>query len=306
MIDMKVSLSTKREELAISMGSYYRNNLEYHDNVGDITGERPSLEEINIFQEIKKFQNYPNRNLKVLEIGCGACDSSGTLLSILGAKEYYGIDASQPAIQFARQKYPDHNLTVGDAAHLPFENNFFDVVIFNFVLEHMVYPDRVLCEAIRVTRLGGIVGMIVPVCDLPWLIPSSLRYQRKNLGFLIRFTLSRWIELLRIRYQPSYYSFRLVEKPIILIEQKNYQFQPDDDLVYIASSLEIIKYLINSGCEVLYSHGREITTCIRNGRRPLIDWLKLIAFNCLRFSLVKLNASDYTTTISLVVRKVQN
>jgi SAM-dependent methyltransferase len=300
---MKANISSYKKRLADRMGRYYASNSDYHINISALVGIRPSLEEKKLFYKIKEFQRHTNQLLNILEIGCGSCDSAPALLSILGVKEYSGIDASQPAIKSAIQKYPNYNLAVGDAAHLPFEDNFFDVTVFNYVLEHMVYPDKVLSEAIRVTRPGGLIGMIVPVCDLPWLIPSSLRHQRKSLNFIIPYTLSRWIEFLRLRYQPNYYAFRTVDDPIILLNTKNYEFQPDDDLVYIASTFEVIKYLHSSGCEVLFSGGRDIGTCIMNGRRPIIDWLRWLAFACLRLSLLKTNIADYTTTASIVVRK---
>lgn len=301
---MKETLLFSRQQLATRMSSYYKNNSAYHLNIQEIAAKRPSLEEKTLFEKIQEYYNSADKALKLLEIGCGSCDSAPTLISMLGVQEYYGVDASPFAIQSAHQKHPDYNLTVGDATQLAFADNSFDIVISNFVLEHMVDPARFLNEAIRVTCVGGIIGMIVPVCDLPWLIPSSLRYQRKNLGFLSRYTLSRWIELLRLRYQPNYYAFRLVEEPIVLIDEENYKFQPDDDLVYLASSLEITKYLANCGVDILHCKGREIIPCIANGRRPIIDCLRIFAFNCLRFSLLKLNVSEYTTTVSIVARKL--
>jgi ubiquinone/menaquinone biosynthesis C-methylase UbiE len=292
-----------QEKLANRMSGYYINNSSYHVDVSNISGQRPSIEEKTLFQKIQAHQDQSKQASQILEIGCGFCESAASLLSMTGAEYFYGIDAAQPAIEFARQKYPHYNLAVGDATKLNFDDNFFDVVVFNFVLEHMVYPDKVLSEAIRVTRPGGIIAMIVPVCDIPWLLPNSLRHQRKNPSFLIRYTLSRWLELLRLVYQPNYYAFRRVDEPIVLLEKKDYKFQPDDDLVYIAYSFEIIKFLTNSGCELLFRSGRDIKSCITNGRRPVIDYLRWLAFTCVRISSMKFKLSDYTTTTSLIVRK---
>lgn len=302
---MSINSDDRKENLSIRMGNYYSSNFSYHLDVADISGERPSDEEKTLFQIIQHNYSPQNSSSKILEIGCGECDSAKVLISMLNAEEYYGIDASPTAIESAHRKYPEYNLSVGDTSRLAFNDNSFDIVVFNYVLEHMVYPDKVMSEAIRVTRPGGIVAMIVPVCDLPWLIPNSLRYQRQNINFLIPYTISRWIEFLRIRYLANYYSFRPVYEPIVLLEQNEneYTFQPDDDLVYIASSFEITKYLIKSKCDVLFKGGRDIMPCIANGKRPIIDWLRLIIFTLLRLSLNETRIENYTTTTSIIARQ---
>ena len=290
------------EILSGRMESYYKNNSAYHPEIAVISGERPSQEEKNLFEKIKELKVSTNKEIKILEIGCGSCDAVSGMLSILDAKEYYGIDASEPAIQSASTKYPQYNLTVGNASQLAFPDNYFDIVVFNYVLEHMVYPEKVLAEAIRVACSNGIIAMIVPVCDLPWLTPSSLRYQRNNLSFLVRYTFTRWFEFLQLRYNSNYYAFKNVDEPIVLINQPNYRFQPDDDLVYIASSFEITKYLINDKCNILYKDGRDIQPCVTSSR-PLINLLKRVAFLFLRFSLLKFDNTEYTTTVSIVAQK---
>jgi len=72
-----------------------------------------------------------NKNIKVLEIGCG----HGHLLNILKKSkkwELYGLDPSIEAIKYAK----DHGINgfVGTADNLPFEDNTFDFVIFGHVL----------------------------------------------------------------------------------------------------------------------------------------------------------------------------
>ena len=298
------NIAKNLELLSGRMENYYKNNSAYHPEIAVISGERPSQEEKNLFEKIKELKVSTNKEIRILEIGCGSCDAVSGMLSILDAKEYYGIDASEPAIQSASKKYPHYNLTVGDASQLVFPDNYFDVVVFNYVLEHMVYPERVLAEAIRVACGNGIIAMIVPVCDLPWLTPSSLRYQRNNFSFLVRYVFIRWFELLQLRYNSNYYSFRNVDEPIVLMNYPDCQFQPDDDLVYIASSFEITKYLINAKCNILYKTGRDIQPCVTSSRL-LIDWLKRIAFWLLRFSLLKFDNTEYTTTVSIVAQKLR-
>jgi SAM-dependent methyltransferase len=51
---------------------------------------------------------------------------------------------------------------MGDAYHLAFEDDTFDAVYSNAVLEHVARPVAVLKEALRVTKPGGFVGVRSP------------------------------------------------------------------------------------------------------------------------------------------------
>jgi len=71
--------------------------------------------------------------LRVLEIGC----ADGTRLELLKQyfknSEYYGLDPSEDAIKIGKEKYK-FNLQVGTADILPFEENYFDLMLFGFSL----------------------------------------------------------------------------------------------------------------------------------------------------------------------------
>jgi hypothetical protein len=154
-----------------------------------------------------------------------------------------------------------------------------------------------------VTKVGGLIAMIVPVADLPWVLPSSLRHRRSDLGFVASTAIARWFEALMIRYVPSYFAFQLVTDPVVLIEGAG-PFQADDDQVYWARSFEIRKFLERTGCEIEWSGAREIRSYISNGRRPAVDALRRAAFAALRMSLGGMSESQFTTTVSIVARKV--
>jgi SAM-dependent methyltransferase len=299
----------QKVDLSIRMQNFYRNNEIYHGEIGEISGDRPSDEEKQLFNSIERClpPGIDRQNLKILEVGCGSCDSASGFLKILGAnpKNYFGIDAAIPAIVLAQTKYPEYHLCSGNAIALPFDDAQFDITFFNYVLEHMVYPDQLLQEASRVTKKGGIVAMIVPVADLPWLVPSSLRDRRNQRQFLLGYTWARWIEFCKIRYQKNFYAFNLVTKPIVLSAAllPDYKFEPDDDLVYNGSSFEIKKYLQSLGHQILEFQGRSITPCIQNGQRPIVDIARIIIFAILRLSLGKFSAAEFTTTALITSRK---
>jgi SAM-dependent methyltransferase len=111
-----------------------------------------------VFPEVR--QRYLLRLLesgqRVLNIGVG----SGDLERLGGGKgvEMYALDPSDKAIERLRK-----NLAMGDRAqsgyaqNIPFQDNFFDVVVMSEVLEHL--SDDVLIraakEVFRVLKIGG-------------------------------------------------------------------------------------------------------------------------------------------------------
>lgn len=94
---------------------------------------------------------------RVLDIGCGP----GYWNRIFGKMnvEYYGIDISPRTIEIARKSKAIFNLhgtlEVGNAEHLEFPNESFDLVVSEGVIHHT--PDTQACvnEIHRVLRKGG-------------------------------------------------------------------------------------------------------------------------------------------------------
>lgn len=92
----------------------------------------------------------------LLDVGCGRGGTAALLAQEFGAT-VTGIDLSPEAITFCQQTHADDSVTftVGDAEHLPFPEDSFDVVT-NLESSH-TYPDlrAFLSEVGRVLRGGG-------------------------------------------------------------------------------------------------------------------------------------------------------
>jgi SAM-dependent methyltransferase len=95
---------------------------------------------------------------RVLDAGCG----TGVLTRLLAGwpevATVVGVDIAPALLATARQlaaHLPNVTLEVADAQELPFEDDCFDVVIFDSTLSHLPRPDRALAEALRVLRPGG-------------------------------------------------------------------------------------------------------------------------------------------------------
>ncbi|MFC1710094.1 class I SAM-dependent methyltransferase [Patescibacteria group bacterium] len=100
----------------------------------------------------------------ILDIGCG----EGTRLSkVVGNSKAYGIDISRVAIKKAKDSYPKINFIRGDVEKLPYKDEMFDLVYSAFVLEHLDDPEKVLNEAIRVTKNKGVIVLVAPNYGAP-------------------------------------------------------------------------------------------------------------------------------------------
>jgi len=98
--------------------------------------------------------------MRFLEVGCGA----GNNLWFAGRAGFQvsGIDISESAIQFARRRLEQEgvcadDLHTGDISSLPWDGQYFDVVVDRAALTHVSYSeiDVVLNEIARVLKPGG-------------------------------------------------------------------------------------------------------------------------------------------------------
>ncbi len=98
---------------------------------------------------------------KVLEIGCG----NGYYLSLLnrlGAKlKLTGIDKDILALKDAAKFVGDKKVKIvlGDASKLPFKTDSFNRIVMSEVIEHVEDEEKVLKEAFRVLKTGGIIAL---------------------------------------------------------------------------------------------------------------------------------------------------
>jgi 2-polyprenyl-6-hydroxyphenyl methylase/3-demethylubiquinone-9 3-methyltransferase len=96
----------------------------------------------------------PGPEARLLDVGCGG----GLLAPHVAGYRHVGVDLSERALAVAAR----HGVQPvrADAGALPFADAAFDVVVAGEVLEHVEDLDRVVAEALRVLKPGGVF-----VCD---------------------------------------------------------------------------------------------------------------------------------------------
>ncbi|HEY9688068.1 MAG TPA: methyltransferase domain-containing protein [Coleofasciculaceae cyanobacterium] len=91
----------------------------------------------------QRFVNDLGPNANVLSIGAGVLRLKGNVTHL----DY--------------ELYP-HLEVVGDAQHLPFPENSFDGVVCETLLEHVLEPEQVIAEMLRVLKPGGKCYVMMP------------------------------------------------------------------------------------------------------------------------------------------------
>jgi 2-polyprenyl-6-hydroxyphenyl methylase/3-demethylubiquinone-9 3-methyltransferase len=151
------------------------------------------------------------RQAEVLDIGCGAGFLSNHL-----AREgiaVTGLDASQASIDVAAR----HDETgavrylLGDALHLPFANESFDVVCAMDFLEHVEDPAAVVAEVARVLKPGGVfffhtfnrnpLAWLVIIKGVEWFVKNTPRHMHVLRLFIKPRELERMCAANGLRFQ---------------------------------------------------------------------------------------------------------
>lgn len=93
------------------------------------------------------------KNKKILDIGC----YDGSLLSMIGGNnELYGLDASDYSIKESKKRGINvKQFFFDDVDKIPFDDNYFDLIIAGEVIEHIFDTDYFLDEVYRLLKSDG-------------------------------------------------------------------------------------------------------------------------------------------------------
>ncbi len=112
----------------------------------------------------------------VLDAGCG----DGGILAEFATvpKKIIGVDQNKELLE---KNSVVHEKFVANLENLPFENNSIDVIVSQFVLEHVENPEKVFKELFRVLKPGGVFifltpNMLNPVMALSKILPHFVHH----------------------------------------------------------------------------------------------------------------------------------
>lgn len=114
----------------------------------------------------------PRPGQKLLDVAGGTGDISFRFLKRAGRGDATVLDLTEPMLVEGRKRAEANAMSdsldwvVGDAMHLPFENNTFDVYTISFGIRNVTRPQEALNEAFRVLRPGGRL-MVLEFSQIP-------------------------------------------------------------------------------------------------------------------------------------------
>ncbi|MBT5470902.1 MAG: methyltransferase domain-containing protein [Nitrospina sp.] len=146
----------------------------------------------------KPYKDNPSR---ILDAGCGDGINLLGLNNMIRAQNWnallYGTDYNPLRLERASMFSFVEEIKQSPLDNLPYEDNWFDVVLCNQVLEHIPEDKKVLLEFKRVIRPGGLLILGVPNegCALAWfrnhMIQRSILKLTDHVNFYTQKSVSR-------------------------------------------------------------------------------------------------------------------
>jgi len=118
---------------------------------------------------------------RILDVGCG----NGNILAALNTKvwEPYGVDLSEEMVKVASERLSGKaKIYVADSSHLPFDNQYFNVLICNASFHHYMNAREVLLEMKRVLCPGGLLVIGEGYAFQPFRALLNLSFKFMNTG----------------------------------------------------------------------------------------------------------------------------
>lgn len=191
-------------------------------------------------EEIKRIlaaEPEKRKTINLIDLGCG----DGVQIHFINEflkkevpeRDIFGIDVSEDALAVARKKNSEGIFKNESVYTTSFEDNFFDFTVSSDVIEHVQDPQKMVDEAVRITKKGGYIIFGTPIkftenpldkMHVQEFFPSEFRklFERND------------IEIIRAAQSHPFFYFVLYAKTFTWFGRKKHVFVP---LINIISSL---------------------------------------------------------------------
>jgi SAM-dependent methyltransferase len=99
--------------------------------------------------------------MRALDVGAGTGKLTGVLAESVGEGSVAAVDPSEPFVKALGERFPAADVRHGTAEELPFEDDSFDAVLAQLVLNFLTDPEKGAKEMVRVARDGGALAAAV-------------------------------------------------------------------------------------------------------------------------------------------------
>ena len=99
--------------------------------------------------------------MRVLDVGCGSGALAGQAARLVGGANVAAVDPSQPFAKACKRRVPEADVRVAPAESLPFDDDSFDAVLSQLVVNFMADAEKGVAEKTRVAKPGGVVAACV-------------------------------------------------------------------------------------------------------------------------------------------------
>jgi len=145
-------------------------------------------------QKTKFFECPKNQSfLRILEVGCGSGAFTNYIARAVGDKgKVYAVDIQPEMLEQLKKKLKHfenidiNNVTLVecDACKMPFEDNYFDLVLSVAALQEIPNRQKALQEIKRVLKPHGVLAITEFILDPDYPLKSTTIRQCENAGFL--------------------------------------------------------------------------------------------------------------------------
>ena len=194
----------------------------------------------------------------VLDVGCGSAPIADHLAG--RNVRFTGVDWSSAQIARNAASKPDAEFVAGSLYDIDFGGRQFDVVTNLYVIEHAVWPHRLLDSLYRLAKPGGLIAILTPPFRHGTYL-KSFDYGLSAIPFKDKVRRLKWIDAALHAYQ-----HRVVVPGVLRREyprgtprgrflinldpvglRPGVAFFPDADAVYLSDTEEMLAWLVDLG-----------------------------------------------------------